>query len=356
MIAQQILIFRCLVLLTCVFLTTGCASLDYYSQSIRGQFELVQKRQKINVLLAQKEIPVTLRKKLKTVLELRNFSINQLNLPNNDSYLSYVDLERKYVIWNIFATEEFSLTPITWCYLVVGCLDYRGYFAESEARLEANNLREQDYDIYLGGVSAYSTLGWFDDPVLNTMMQWSDIRLATVMFHELAHQQLYIKNDTEFNEAYAETVATIGVNMWLQQNVDKNQAKNFMLAQEREKQFISLIMKYKEMLNDVYQSEESIKFMRQSKKDLFQRMSDEYILLSRDWENNHYANWFATEINNAKLTAIVTYKRLVPALIEIYEKMDRDLIQLYEFCELLSNCDREKRRDILEKREIKFEC
>lgn len=356
MITQQSNYHRYIVLLLFTALISGCSTVNYYAQSIQGQFEIIQKRQNINLILDDNNLSNSHRKRLETVLELRDFSINQLGLPNNNSYLSYADLERDFVIWNIFATEEFSLSPITWCYLIVGCLDYRGYFSETEAKQHAIKLKEQGHDIYLGGVSAYSTLGWFDDPVLNTMLRWSDIQLATVMFHELAHQQLYIKNDTEFNEAYAETVATIGVTKWLEQNHDKNLLIEYLQSQILEEQFIILVLKYKNLLTELYRSDVNKIQMRKDKKILFTQMTDEYNTLSTHWEKDHYAQWFATGINNAKLAAIVTYRQYASSFLGIFNKLNRDLERFYSFIKSLSQCKQMKRKEILTAQKIKFGC
>lgn len=358
MIKQQTPRYIIFILIFIAPLLSGCASINYYAQSIQGQYEVIQKRQDINDLLKKKDISDTLRRKLNTVSELREFSIKQLGLPENKSYLSYTDLERDYVVWNIFATEEFSLTPLKWCYWIVGCLDYRGYFAESDARKHAQNLEEKGHDVYLGGVSAYSTLGWFDDPVLNTMLRWNEIRLATVIFHELAHQQLYIKNDTEFNESYAEAIAIIGVRKWLGQKAEQQQHKEYVDSQAQDKQFTNLVMKYKSLLNKLYQSgqsEQSEQSMRTQKKALFDKMRNEHNALKQNWSTDAYAGWFSTELNNAKLAAVVTYKKYVPAFIEIYEKLN-DLNKLYTFVKQLSNCSPIKRRIILKKRAIEIEC
>lgn len=348
--------FRLISILLIVVSLSGCASFNYYRQSIQGQFEVLQKRQDIGNILKENNISDSLRNKLNTVLLLRNFSTEQLGLPKNNSYLSYADLQRDYVIWNIFANEEFSLEPVNWCYLIVGCLSYRGYFSQSEAQQHAAELREQGYDIYLGGVSAYSTLGWFDDPVLNTMLRWSDVRLAAVMFHELAHQQLYIKNDTEFNEAYADAVAHIGVTKWLEQKHDKSLLKEYQESQYQENQFVDLIMHYKSILNDIYQSSENEVKKRKLKKDSLQKMRNEYFELSKTWERNPYNIWFSTEMNNAKFAAIVTYRKYVPAFLEIYEKLKNDLPRFYSLSKSLSNCKPMKRKGILKNREIEFEC
>jgi len=306
--------------------------------------------------LEKDNISDTLRNKLNTVLELKDFSTRHLGLPDNNSYLSYADLERNYVIWNIFATKEFSLEPIKWCYLIVGCLNYRGYFAKSDAQQHATELEINGHDVYLGGVSAYSTLGWFDDPVLNTMLRWSDIRLATVMFHELAHQQLYIKDDTEFNEAYADSVAQIGVKKWLEQSPDNNLLKKYEQSQNQEKQFIKLVMQYKLLLNDIYQSNQDDDLKRMQKKELLKKMSDDHKFMSVNWEKNNYQKWFSEGINNAKLAAIVTYREYVPAFIEIYEKLENDLLKFNSLSKSLSSCKLMKRKEILKRRQIEFEC
>jgi len=348
--------FRLAVTIIILLIFSGCASLNYYGQSIQGQLEVLKKRQNINNLLQKNSISGVLRNKLNTVLDLRNFSIQHLGLPQNDSYLSYADLERDYVIWNIFANEEFSLQPLNWCYLIVGCLSYRGYFSKSDAQQHAVELKKQGYDIYLGGVSAYSTLGWFDDPVLNTMLRWSDIRLATVIFHELAHQQLYIKNDTEFNESYAEAVAHIGVTKWLEKKSNQSLLKEYQQSQFQKKEFVSLIMHYKSKLNNVYQSEKSDDEKRKRKQELIKKMSDDYLIISKSWSKNTYKTWFSKDINNAKLTAIVTYRQYVSSFLDIYEKLQKDLTKFYSFTRSLSNCKVMKRKEILKKREIEIEC
>ncbi len=348
--------FRLAVTIVILLILSGCASLNYYGQSIQGQFEVINKRQNINDILKESSISDVLRNKLNTVLVLRNFSVQHLGLPKNNSYLSYADLKRDYVIWNIFANEEFSLKPLNWCYLIVGCLSYRGYFSKSAAQQHATELKKQGYDIYLGGVSAYSTLGWFDDPVLNTMLRWSDIQLATVMFHELAHQQLYIKNDTEFNESYADAVAHIGVTKWLEKKSNQNLLKEYQQSQFQEKEFVSLIMHYKSKLNDLYQSEKSDDEKRKRKQELIEKMSDDYLIISKSWSKNTYKTWFSKDINNAKLAAIVTYRQYVSSFLDIYEKLQKDLTKFYSFTRSLSTCKVMKRKEILKNREIEFEC
>lgn len=348
--------FKSILILFIVVSLSGCASINYYSQSIQGQIEVLHKRQDINDILKENDIPDSLRNKLNTVLLLRDFSIKQLGLPENDSYLSYADIERDYVIWNIFANEEFSLKPVSWCYLIVGCLSYRGYFSKADAKEHARELAKQGYDIYLGGVSAYSTLGWFNDPMLNTMLRWSDIRIATVMFHELAHQQLYIKNDTQFNESYADTVAHIGVTKWLEHSHKKIIVEEYQQYLLQENAFVTLVMRYKLILNDIYHSPDNQTIKRKNKKQALQNMKKEYYELTKIWKKNPYETWFSTELNNAKLAAIVTYREYVSKFLTIYEKLGNDLAKFYSYSKSLSKCKPMKRKEILNKQEIEFEC
>lgn len=348
--------FRQISMLFIVFSLSGCASINYYSQSVQGQLEVMQKSQDIVDILKKNDISNSLRNKLNTVLLLRKFSTEQLGLPKNNSYLSYTDLERDYVIWNIFANEEFSIEPVQWCYLIVGCLSYRGYFSQSAAKQHAAKLAKQGYDIYLGGVPAYSTLGWFDDPILNTMLGWSDVRLASVLFHELAHQQLYIRNDTEFNESYADAVAHIGVTKWLTQKNDINLIKEYQQSQQQEQEFVDLVMRYKSILNEIYQSSESEEIKRKQKNEALQIMRNEYFKMSKIWGQNPYKEWISTDINNAKLAAIVTYRKYVPAFLDLYQKLGKNLSDYYSFIKSLSDCKPMKRKEIMESRQIEFEC
>ncbi len=334
----------------------GCTTISYYMQSIAGQSELTLKKRPIKDLLGDEQLAQEERERLETVLALRRFSTVELGLPENDSYLSYADLERRYVVWNIFAAEEFSLTPKRWCYLFVGCLSYRGYFSEQDARQKQQQLQQQGYDVFLGGVTAYSTLGWFNDPVLNTMLRWSDIYLAKVMFHELAHQQLYVRDDTEFNESYAEAVAIIGVNKWLQQQGNQQAIESFYEEQKREKEFQQLVLRYNKKLAALYDSEVETESKRQKKQQLFQAMRDEYQLLKQRWNDSSYDNWFAIDLNNAKLASVTTYKIYVDDFLAIYEKIDKNLALFYDIIQQLSRCGSGTRREMLKQRLISYKC
>ena len=337
-------------------LINGCASLSYYAQSIAGQSELLSRQEATDELLEQGSLDANTKQRLHLVQELRRFSIEELGLPDNDSYTSYADLERDYVVWNIFATEEFSLTPKQWCFPIAGCLPYRGYFMEQSAHEEKQLLETQGYDVFLGGVAAYSTLGWFDDPVLNTMFKWSDTYLAKVMFHELAHQQLYVKNDTEFNESYADAVAIIGVRRWLEGKQKKEALQQFEADEAREQQFIDLVMEYKKRLEALFSSSRTETSMRDEKARLYLAMQNDYEELKKSWQDGSYDNWFNGDLNNARLASVVTYRTYVEDMFGIYEKSGRNLSIFYDIILAISNCDREMRRRLLKNQSATAGC
>ncbi len=203
-------------LLPLLIVLTGCSSLGYYAQLGEGQWQLLQARQPVAELLADPQQPAALRQRLQLAQEARAFASARLGLPDNRSYRLYANLKRPYVVWNLFATAEFSLQPLTHCFPIAGCVAYRGYFDEQRARGAAALLRVQGLDTEVAGVEAYSTLGWFDDPLLNSMLAWSDARVAALIFHELAHQRLYLPGDTAFNESFARFVEEEGLRQWRQ--------------------------------------------------------------------------------------------------------------------------------------------
>ena len=208
------LTFRCLLALALLPLLNGCSSTGYYSQLLTGQWHVLQAREPVAKVVADPQRDPVLRQHLARSQAARTFASEQLKLPDNQSYRLYADLKRPYVVWNVFATPEFSLDPVTYCFPVAGCVAYRGYYAQGAARGDAALKREQGMDVWVSGVEAYSTLGWFDDPILNSMLHWGDERLATLIFHELAHQRFYVKDDTEFNESFASFVEQEGTRQW----------------------------------------------------------------------------------------------------------------------------------------------
>ena len=348
--------YKIILLLVLVYLTSGCASFNYYSQSIQGQIEIFQKTRDIGEIVQNENTPEVLREKLHTVLKIRDFSITQLGLPDNQSYRSYADIEREYVVWNIFATEEFSLKPMQSCFLFVGCLHYRGYFAKEAAKAYAEQLKSKGMDVYLGGVSAYSTLGWFDDPVLNTMLHWSEARLATVIFHELTHQLIYIKGDTEFNESLADAVGIIGVRQWLTRTGQTDKLKEYENYLDREKTFVDLILKYKPVLENLYAENSPAQLKRKNKAKLFEQIKNEYQLIKQSWERDYYGNWITSKLNNASVASIISYRKYLPAFMDLYTASGDNIKTFLNKAMLLSKCTKDERQRILNNITIKIMC
>ncbi len=295
-------------------LLTGCGQLSYYSQSVRGQLELMGKQRPITEVAGDDTTSVEMRDKLLEVLRIRQFAVDELKLPDNDSYRIYADLQRPYAVWNIFAAPEFSLEPKQWCFLIVGCLSYRGYFDERDARRFAAGLRREGLDVMVGGIRAYSTLGWFDDPILNTFMDLPRYRLAGLVFHELAHQQLYIDDDSTFNESFATAVQLAGVRRYLQRFGDEQERRAHELAMARQVEFLSLVSATRAKLQQLYQYPMPPEKMRIAKQAQIEELRLGYDRLRDSWGGYAgYDAWFARDLNNAKLAAVATYQRYVPA-------------------------------------------
>ena len=288
-------------------------------------------RQPIARLLEDDALDQTQVKQFKNVLAIREFASRQLHLPDNKSYTSYVDLKRDYVTWVVFATPELSLQAKSWCFWIVGCVPYRGYFDEQKARQFAEQLGQQKLDIYIAPVPAYSTLGWFSDPVLSSMLNRGEIVTAEYIFHELAHQQLYIKNDASFNEAFASAVGHLGVEKWLQSENKKVQLERYRKNQTNKQDIYQIIDTLKQQLGDIYESsltdeEEKI----QLKHDAFAEYEKLIISKTREWDHQQkYQQWLLEGINNAKLNAFSTYQSLVPAFISLFKRCNSNFADFY---------------------------
>jgi predicted aminopeptidase len=329
--------------LACLVLQ-ACSTMGFYAQSVTGQLEVLAKQRPIASAVEDPREAPERRSQLRRALRMRDFAVAALGLPDNDSYRSYADLRRRFVIYNVFATPELSLEPVRSCFLVVGCLDYRGYFREHMARRYAAELKAKGNDVYVGGVAAYSTLGWFDDPVLNSMLDWDEARLAKFLFHELAHQRLYIKNDTAFNEAFAETVAEVGLERWLAAHVVATDAARLRQAEERERVFVRLILDTRQELVSVYDSAVDDDARRQGKHDAFRRFQGRYTELRRRWgEDPAYDSWAYGELTNAKFNAVATYHAAIPAFRALLALSGGDLTRFYDRAERLGKLPEHER-------------
>jgi len=309
----------------------GCANTGFYWQSATGQMEIWKKEQPIQKVLADPQTPPQLKDKLKVVLRMREFASRELALPDNGSFRKYADLGRPYVLWNVFAAPEFSIKPKEWCFIFTGCVSYRGYFSESEAGWFAEGQQIQGYDVFVAGVPAYSTLGWFDDPVLNTFIDDPETEVAGLIFHELAHQVVYVKDDTTFNESFAVTVQEEGVARWLAKYGTPEQREAHVIALQRKKDFAQLVMKYRNMFDELYRSDISEAKKREGKRQIFSKLQQEYTQLKIAWGGfSGYDHWLPPEANNASLASIATYTELVPSFQALLAKNDGDLARFYQ--------------------------
>lgn len=333
----------------------GCTTLGYYHQAISGHIKLIQRRVPIERLIAAPDTSMELKRKLKLVAAARDFATLELKLPDNDSYRSYSDLGKPYVVWNVFAAPELSVEPVSSCFLFVGCLSYRGYFDEVQARRFAASLSADGNDVFVAGVAAYSTLGWFDDPVLNTMLVWDDVRIIEVIFHELAHQLLYVDGDTVFNESFASAVAEIGIQRWLTANDQSTAGQHEEL--ERQQQFYNLLLKYRGKLGQLYAGAEAKDIKRAKKIKIFSELSTAYQTLKKTWGGyDGYDNWMGEDLNNAKLTSIATYHNYVPAIRSVLSGVDNDLNRFYAALRVLKSWSNEDRENCLSAPTGKLEC
>ena len=335
-------------LLVFVAVLTGCQTIHYYGQAIEGQSRLLLKRQPISEITEDPDASEFLRDRLTLILTAREFAENELQLPVGNNYLTYVDLERSFVVWNIFAAPEFSLEPKTWCYPFVGCAAYRGYFSEANALQYADTLRKQGYDVYVGGVTAYSTLGWFNDPVLSTFIRQPESHSIALIFHELAHQVLYVSGDTAFNESFATFVEQEGLSRWRQVSGSSRIYGEYLVNKQRQRLFVSLIMQHRQKLELLYQTDLAAPKKREKKTQIFSELRNEFNLLkSKQNGLSAYDGWINRPLNNAKISSVVAYHDFVPAFSKMLAGIDGDLNRFYKTCRRLAEKEKEERHRIL---------
>jgi predicted aminopeptidase len=323
----------------------GCTTLSYYGQAVSGHLEVMQRTQPIEARLADASTPPELRAKLARVLAMREFASRELGLPDNGSYRGYADLERPYVVWNVFAAPEFAIEPRPSCFLVVGCVSYRGYYSRDAAEGFGAALRAEGFDVFVYGVPAYSTLGWFDDPVLNTFVRYPDAELARLIFHELAHQLVYARDDTMFNESFAVAVEEEGVKRWMAAHATEAERASYEQGRERRAEFVRLVLRYRERLEAFYREPLPVEAKRAGKARLLAEMEAEYReLRDRRWDGwAGYDRWFEKGVNNAQLASVATYEELVPAFRVLLAREGGDLARFYAEVKLLAKLDRPAR-------------
>jgi predicted aminopeptidase len=340
-IAALVRVAVAVALIACV--SGGC----YLLQSAQGHLSLMAKREPISNVIEDAGTAPSLRAQLLAASSIRDFASRELKLPDNGSYRSYADVGRPYVVWNVVAAPEFSVDPKQSCYPIVGCVAYRGYFVEKRARRYAAQLRARGFDVVVGGVAAYSTLGHFDDPILSTMTGWNDVELASIVFHELTHQLLYVANDASFNEALATTVEEEGVRRWLQQQSRDQDLAQHLLEQRHYVQVIDLLNATRDQLRELYASGLTAEQTRAKKIETFSAMREAYARLKAQWGGHApFDAWFGGEINNAHLASIATYYTCVPGFQRELAAVGGDLPAFYRRARELAKMT-QKQRDAL---------
>ena len=321
----------------------GC----YLLQSAQGHLALMSKREPISGVIDKPSTPTALRAQLTSVTAIRDFASRALQLPDNGSYRKYADIGRPYVVWNVVAAPEFSVDPKQWCFPIVGCVAYRGYFVESRARRFAAGLHAKEFDVVVGGVAAYSTLGHFDDPILSSMVSWSDVELAAIIFHELTHQLLYVPNDASFNEALATTVEEEGVRRWLQQQGRDQDLANHLSQHSRYLEVIALMNETRNHLRALYASGLPPPLMRERKREALEGLREAYSALKAQWGGHAPLDaWFAADVNNAHLASIATYFICVPGFERELQAVGGNLPAFYRRARELAKLD-QRQRDAL---------
>ena len=321
-----------LAIIAALLTLSGC----YYMQAARGQMEISRKQEPIADVIASEQATPELVAQLAVVTEARQFSIDELGLPDNDSYRSYADLERDYVVWNIVAVPELSLQAKTWCYPIVGCVSYRGYFSQEKAQKKAADLRRDGFDVAFGGVAAYSTLGRFDDPVLNTMTHWGEADLVAVMFHELAHQVLYIKDDTEFNESFATAVEEFGMQRWLAARQEADELSAWRESRELRAKFSQLVAAARDELDVIYSGDVAVEQMRREKQERLRVFADAAKTLFAN-ANKNAPQWLDDQLNNARLVSTTLYHGRLPEFRQMLQDCDGDLPCFYSAASRLAD-------------------
>ena len=333
---------RLLVAVPCCALLVGC----YVMHAARGQLDVMGRREPIAAVVADPATPATLKSRLESVVAIREFSVQELGLPDNESYRSYADVRRQYVVWNVFAAEEFSVEPRRWCFPVSGCVAYRGYFSEQKARDFAARLAKRGYDVQVGGVPAYSTLGHFADPVLNTMMHWSEVQLAAIIFHELAHQVVYVQGDSSFNEGFASVVEAEGVRRWLEAAGRTADLESFRRQRVDYLQVAHLFEATRARLRALYARELPAGEMRAAKLAELAELRRAYAARQRTPGSGRssFDAWFEQGINNAHLASVATYQDCVPGLRRLLAESGDDLPAFYARARELAGRPGEARR------------
>ena len=342
-------------LLAVLSFTVGCADGRYYFQAVSGHVQVMQSARPIAYWLNDVQVSPDLRQRLQLSQRIRQFSVKELHLPDNESYRRFADLKRSAVVWNVVAAPALSLTLHTWCFPVVGCVTYRGYYNEADAQAEAATLRLQGLDARVYGVPAYSTLGWLNwaggDPLLNTFIHYPEGELARMMIHELAHQVVYVKDDTMFNESFATAVERLGGQQWLALEGSPQARQQYEAFDARRRQFRALSLNTRQQLEAVYERNRHLAHENNEataiKKEVIQKFRSNYQRLKADWQGYRGYDAWVADANNATFGAQAAYDELVPGFEALFQREGRDWPRFYEAVKRLANLPVVERADFL---------
>lgn len=335
-------------------LVQGCSSLSYYWEKIQGHTEIINNQHPVQEVIDNPKTSETVRAKLISTQKARRFATEVLKLPDNDSYKNYVDINRDYVVWSVVATPPYSIKAKQWCFLIVGCLSYKGYFSKQDAELFAKELRTQNMDVYVSGTKAYSTLGWFDDPLLSTMLYNSEAYRVGIIFHELAHQKMYVADDTAFNEAFATSVELEGVKAWFNQDNKEVAFKKYLVSKKRDDAFKKLLQSTRQKLKQAYDhaadknNADEKQDLAETKKIIFVQLQQGYKKLKQQWDGyTGYDKWMSQDLNNAHLALIATYNDRIPAFRQLFKKANNNYALFYNQVEKMTELDKPQRDEQL---------
>lgn len=337
-----------IVLISCLLVFAGCSSIGYLAHTAGGHLELMSKRTPITSVLQQNNTSAETRLALTSVQQQRSYASSTLSLPDNKSYTHYVELDRDYVTWVVFAAPELSLQPVSWCFWIVGCVPYRGYFDQAKAAEFAEQMVARGFEVHIAPVAAYSTLGWFSDPVLSSMLKRGKVATADTIFHELAHQQLYIKDDSDFNEAFASAIARAGVRKWLKDSGELKLLARYEQGLVEKDQVYQQIQQLRQRLRLIYKLSTTDSDKHARKELALNEYRDKTTKIISAWEHgDRYQPWALDGINNAKLNAMSTYQELIPDFISMFNACDRDYSKFYQVVASTQKLNKQERRNFL---------
>lgn len=301
------------------WLAGGCAAFQYYTQAAAGQLEVLRTSRPIQSVIAHPDTGEALRNHLLVAEGIVNFAVSDLGLDPGNSYRRYAALGRPFVVWNVFAAPPLSLEGRRWCYPFVGCVPYRGYFNRDAALRAEARLARRGFETYVGGVSAYSTLGWFDDPLLSTFIGWSEPRLAELLLHEISHQRVWVRDDAAFNESFAAFAGEAGARLWFRKTGREAEFDDYLTSRQDWQRLHALLLATRAQLHAVYRQEGDEQGRYREKTRVMEAFRNCY-RQHKPLLGGGTLDGLVASVNNAYLAAFGTYTDWYPAFAALYRR------------------------------------